>query len=76
MVLTTEQNNELYNNGITKYKNLLNEEEINLVKKIIKSHSGIKANRDTFFPTTLSGFLIKLIKADFTKIKQGLLLIN
>ena len=35
MGLTAEQNNELINNGITKYKNLLNEEEINLAKKII-----------------------------------------
>tara|TARA_S200000501_G_C20862064_1_gene760285 strand:+ start:2108 stop:2920 length:813 start_codon:yes stop_codon:yes gene_type:complete len=76
MILTTEQSNELFNNGITRYKNLLSLDEINLVKKIIKSHSGVKTNKDTFFPTSLKSYLIKFIKADFIKIKQGLIFKN
>ena len=68
--------NTLNNDGLILKKNILEENEINKIKKIILDRPVGKGVRDSHFSITISSLLIKLLKLDFKKIKESLYLLN
>lgn len=67
---------ELKNKGIVKINNFLNSNEIDKVSKIIKYYSAPKEHPKSYFPTNLSGILIKILNLNFKKFIHSFQILN
>ncbi len=63
---------EIKNNGIAKVEDFLNHKEILRISKIIKHYSAPKDTPKSYFPTSLSTLIMKILKLDFTKLYHSL----
>lgn len=66
----------LKENGSVKIENILQEEELIQIKKIILGINQSFHNKETIFATNFKSLLIKLLKLDFKKFSESLELIN
>ena len=66
----------LKENGSVKIENILQEEELIQIKKIILGINQSFHNKETIFATNFKSLLIKLFKLDFKKFTESLELIN
>lgn len=68
--------NDLKNNGIVKIPNFLDKIETEKVKKILESYSSPKSGEDTFFSANIKSLLFRVIKFEFTKLKESIFFLN
>ena len=76
MNITSSEINSLHENGFILKKNILNGDEIKNVSRIIKLHEEGKGNKINYYPTDFKKLFIKLIKFEFTKVKNSLYFLN
>ena len=57
-------------------KNVLAKNEVDRVKEIILNQPGGKGVEKSHYPVNFNNFIIKLLKLDFKKIKDGLFLLS
>ena len=62
--------------GFLLKKNVLSKNEIDRVKEIILNQPGGKGVEKSHYPVNFNNFIIKLLKLDFKKIKDGLFLLS
>lgn len=71
-MLSSTDLTELKNKGFVIKKNILTENDINKIKKIILNNNEGKGGKNSYFPSNIKKIILKIIKFDFKRASDGI----